>query len=572
MFLNIKADLARLSTSGKPSLRTLISGLLSQGFQAILVYRFFNWLHRKGLPGQPLRFIFERFIEITCGISIPACCQIGKGFRIHHFGGIIFHPTTQLGENCTFYHGVTIGDRGGSGNAAKIGNNVTVGAGAKIIGELSIGDQVMIGANAVVTKDVPENTVVVGSPARYLPRKDEPANHQPTESTSNPVRVMEFRGTYKGGGGPDKTVLNSAAMHNKSRVDVLVTYIKQPNDDKFQIPQMAADRNLNYVDLVDRSTFDFKCLSGLRQLVNDNKIQLIHTRDDKTLLYGVALKCLAPRIKIVHTCHSHAEYHQDSFPSWLAWYKFTLRKMFLVALMKCHAKPILTISNNTADRLARTGLRRELIEVLPNGIDIDCWKRDTATPVLREELGLTEDQFLVGTVARITYDKDLTTFYSIVEKVIQTRSDVVFVIVGDGYGDELIQAREDVKKRCLTKFIHFTGHRADLLDVYSSLDIFLMTSLTEGMPNTVLEAMAIELPIVSTNVGGLPELVEEGICGLLAPVGDVAGLSCAVLELLADADKRAQFSQAARKRVEDVFDFSARVKKMEDYYLSFVNQ
>jgi serine O-acetyltransferase len=167
VFENIKADIARLG-DGEISLRVLVRGLLSQGFQAILVYRFFHWLKQKGIPGQPIRFLCERFIEVLTGISIPAECSIGSGFRIHHFGGIILHPSVIIGNNCTIYHEVTIGDRGGAGGAAKIGNNVMIGAGAKIIGEITIGDNCKIGANAVVLKDLPSNSVAVGIPARIL--------------------------------------------------------------------------------------------------------------------------------------------------------------------------------------------------------------------------------------------------------------------------------------------------------------------------------------------------------------------------------------------------------------------
>lgn len=163
MFENIKSDLKRLS-DGKLSLRALIRGLLSQGFQAIVVYRFFRGLKLKKIPSQPFRFFCERFIEITTGISIPVECRIGKGLRIHHFGGIIFHPTVEMGENCTVYHEVTIGDRGGKGNAARIGNNAIIGAGAKIIGEITIGDSCKIGANCVVDRDVPDSSVVYGNP------------------------------------------------------------------------------------------------------------------------------------------------------------------------------------------------------------------------------------------------------------------------------------------------------------------------------------------------------------------------------------------------------------------------
>ena len=168
MFSCLRADIARLDNDGMASFRGFIRGLLSQGFQAILVYRFFHWLDQKGISGQPFRFIFERFVEITTGISIPAACDIGKGFRIHHFGGIIFHPTVIMGENCTVYHNVTIGDSGGTGNSATIGNNVVIGAGAKIIGEITIGDGCIIGANAVVNKNIPNDSTVVGNPMHII--------------------------------------------------------------------------------------------------------------------------------------------------------------------------------------------------------------------------------------------------------------------------------------------------------------------------------------------------------------------------------------------------------------------
>jgi serine O-acetyltransferase len=170
MFDNIKADLDRLSTNGEVTLRQFIAGVVSPGFQAVLCYRFFNWCHQRGIPTQPVRYCVERLVEVTTGVSIPACCTIGKGLRIFHFGGIILHPTVELGENCTIYHEVTIGERG-DGKAAKIGNNVLIGAGAKVIGRLSIGDFCVVGANAVVTKDMPRGYVAIGNPATLKLRK-----------------------------------------------------------------------------------------------------------------------------------------------------------------------------------------------------------------------------------------------------------------------------------------------------------------------------------------------------------------------------------------------------------------
>lgn len=234
--------------------------------------------------------------------------------------------------------------------------------------------------------------------------------------------------------------------------------------------------------------------------------------------------------------------------------------------MQRYLKPVLTVSHDTKKRLVANGLADEDVAVLHNGIDINFWQRSAAQPVLREELRIGPGQFLVGTVARITYDKDLPTFYNVAEAVAKQNKSVTFVIVGDGYGDELPRAKEEVARRGLENVIRFTGHRNDLRDVYASFDLFLMTSLTEGMPNTLLEAMALGVSAVSTNVGGIPELLEDGVGGYLSPVGDFAGLAGHVIRLLQDPELLTRCGNASRACFETKFSFKNRVRKMEEYY------
>ena len=140
-------------------------GVLSQGFQALVVYRVFRWCAERRIPTQPLRFCVERWTEITTGISLPAEARIGPGLRIHHFGNIIIHSETTLGADCTLYQGVTLGDLGGWGGAPHVGNRVLIGAGAKLLGAIEVGDDCQIGANAVVRTLVPANSLAVGIPA-----------------------------------------------------------------------------------------------------------------------------------------------------------------------------------------------------------------------------------------------------------------------------------------------------------------------------------------------------------------------------------------------------------------------
>lgn len=161
---SVSADIARFCEEG-PGLRSIVRGILSQGFQALFVYRVFRWCYERGIPTQPLRFLVERFTEITTGISLPAQAQIGKGLRIHHFGGIIVNSEAHIGEFCTLYHSVTLGDLGGWGGSPCVGNRVMIGAGAKLLGNIEIGDDCHIGANAVVHTSVPAGCIAVGVPA-----------------------------------------------------------------------------------------------------------------------------------------------------------------------------------------------------------------------------------------------------------------------------------------------------------------------------------------------------------------------------------------------------------------------
>jgi glycosyltransferase involved in cell wall biosynthesis len=379
-------------------------------------------------------------------------------------------------------------------------------------------------------------------------------------------RVMELRGTYKGGGGPDKTILNSAAQHDPRRVHVLVVYLRQPHDHEFQIPAMAKKLGIEYTDLYDRCTLDLRCLRGLAGIMREQRLEVLHAHDDKTLLYAFLLKLMLPGVRILYTCHSHALLQRRDFPSLLSYLRFKARQRLQILLMRPLAKPVLAVSEDTRKRLLRNGLRATDVSVLYNGIDTGFWRRDRAKPVLREELAVAPGSFLVGTVARITPEKDLATFYTIASKVAAKLPGTRFVVVGDGHGDSLDRARRDVARLGLEQVVFFTGHRTDLIDIYASFDLFLLTSVTEGLPNTLLEAMALGVPAVATAVGGVPELLRQGEGGYLAPAGDAEELARLVLELLGDRQLRERFSSECRERIEKHFSFVRRVRLMEDYY------
>lgn len=160
MFQNIKEDF-----------KTYKGDFGAQGFWVMLVYRFGRW--RYGVRPPALRKLFSlaykilhKFIQIITGIDLPCEAEVGTGFIIDHFGGVVVSGYAKFGDHCRIRNGVVVGLKNVEEPGAPIiGNNVDIGAGAKVLGKIRIGNNVLIGANAVVISDVPDNSIAVGVPA-----------------------------------------------------------------------------------------------------------------------------------------------------------------------------------------------------------------------------------------------------------------------------------------------------------------------------------------------------------------------------------------------------------------------
>jgi serine O-acetyltransferase len=143
------------------------------GFHALLFYRFAHWLSRKRVPFVPRAL--SQFARFITGIEIHPGAIIGSGLFIDHGMGVVIGETTEIGDNVTLFQGVTLGGTGKQRGKRHptIGSHVVVGAGAKVLGPITIGDYVKIGANSVVLQDVPDHSTVVGIPGRIVRIKDE---------------------------------------------------------------------------------------------------------------------------------------------------------------------------------------------------------------------------------------------------------------------------------------------------------------------------------------------------------------------------------------------------------------
>jgi len=150
----------------------------AQGFWVMLVYRFGRWRYgvKPALVRKTMSLVYRvlyKFVQILTGIEFPCEVEIGQNFVIDHFGGIVVSGFAKFGDNCRIRNGVVIGlSRVDDPCAPVLGNNVDVGTGAILLGRITIGDNVVVGANAVVVRDVPADSVVVGNPGVVRPRRD----------------------------------------------------------------------------------------------------------------------------------------------------------------------------------------------------------------------------------------------------------------------------------------------------------------------------------------------------------------------------------------------------------------
>lgn len=378
------------------------------------------------------------------------------------------------------------------------------------------------------------------------------------------IRLLELRNTYKWGGGPDKTILLSAARHNRDVVDVIVVYIRDVRDHEFSITAKAKDMGLTFYELEERGKLDLRVLRALRDIVIRHDINLIHGHDYKSDLFAYLLRrWLRQRhFALLSTAH--------------AWVMLgprgALYRQMDLWLMK-RFDHLLAVSHATKDEMVTAGVAPALITVLHNGIDTDEWCPWSNRPTMRTELGIAPHVPVFGYVGRIMPEKDLETWLRAAAVVGARYPDAQFILVGEGRDSSILTHLQKLAAELgIAARVHFPGYRSHLFPVYAAFDVFVLTSRREGLPNSVLEAMAMGVPVVTTDVAGTKELVADGATGFVLPQGDVHGIAQAMLQLLDDTPLRHAMGQASRKRVEQDFSFAGRLQRIEVLYAHLVSR
>ncbi len=370
---------------------------------------------------------------------------------------------------------------------------------------------------------------------------------------SQPIRILELRSVRGTGGGPEKTILLGAQRAAPNRFSVTACYIRDARDDVFAIGSWANRLGVDYVEVMERHSFDPMLWPALRQIVRQRGIDIVHAHDYKTNLLALML---AKTQGVIPIATAHGWTGDSRRERWLY---YPLDKQVLRWFPMTIA-----VSGQIRLELIGAGVRPQRVRVIHNGIDHLAFQRDRSREIeARRALGLSGDDIVIGAAARLERQKRFDLLIQACAALQMKYPRLHLLLAGDG---SLRTELEQLGDQMSPGSFRLLGHQSEIVSVHHALDVFVQSSDYEGTSNALLEAMALETPLVATAAGGTEEIVEHGTHGLIVPTGDVAALTTAIDRTLTERQETAACVRRARHRVEHELSFEARVRAVERVY------
>lgn len=304
-------------------------------------------------------------------------------------------------------------------------------------------------------------------------------------------------------------------------------------------------------ELHRQSAFDFRLVAQLRALLTRERFDIVHSHAWGTLCEGYAAARLAGVLRIVHGEHGTMETRP--------------RNLRVQRLVWHRVDRVLSVSERLADRMAReVGYPRDRIQTIRNGLDLERWASGDRGAT-RAALGARPDDVLVLAVGRLVPVKNHALLMAAIAQARRGGARCRLLIAGDGPLRSELEAHSRILG--IESEVMLLGARADVPDLLAACDVFVLSSDSEGMSNTIIEAMAAGRPVIATNVGGNAELVVDGQTGLLVESGNAGAMASAIASLTPDCARREAMGGAGRARAEREFSLGRMIAEYERMYL-----
>jgi glycosyltransferase involved in cell wall biosynthesis len=212
------------------------------------------------------------------------------------------------------------------------------------------------------------------------------------------------------------------------------------------------------------------------------------------------------------------------------------------------------------------GIAQKKILLIENGVNLERFTTSTSPEAIKESLGIKKEALVVGTIGALTREKGHQYLLRAALKVIRIYPKAIFLLVGDG--TERPNLEKTASSLGIKNSVIFAGMRKDVPEILSILNVFVLPSLNEGLPMALLEAHAARIPVVATRVGAIPDVLEDGVTGILIPPKDPQAIAEAIIMILSDKQLASGIAQKGFERVRD--NFSS--EKMANKYLSIYRE
>jgi glycosyltransferase involved in cell wall biosynthesis len=306
------------------------------------------------------------------------------------------------------------------------------------------------------------------------------------------------------------------------------------------------------LSIPDRGPWDWRVVTRLLDVCRTEGVTVWHGHDYKSNLLGLLLSRFWP-MRLVTTVHG--------------WVKRTWRTPLYYSIDRfClpHYERVICVSEDLRERCLACGVPEDRCVLLHNAVDTREFTRRLGVADAKGQLGIPPNRFVIGAIGRLSEEKGFHVLIQAVDRLLGAGLDVELLIAGDG--DQRPHLEDLIGRLGEQDRIHLCGYRADTVALYQAMDVFAMSSLREGLPNVLLEAMAQEVPVIATRIAGIPRLVRHEENGLLVEPGSVRDLADAVARLLNDCQLRARLGRAGRATVEAGFSFEGRMQKVRKLF------
>jgi len=293
-------------------------------------------------------------------------------------------------------------------------------------------------------------------------------------------------------------------------------------------------------------------LPKLIRFIKNNKIDIIHAHGARVNMWG-SMASILTGVPIIATEHGIDLWRHSN-------YLFNILDRFSAKVNKFR----IGVSQAVCDMLKKIGVDQAKIICIENGIDVDRFNISVDISSKKRELGISERATVIGTVGRLVEQKGHRYLLEAAKMVVNKFPDAKFIIIGDG------PLRGELEEQALNlgvkENIVFTGGREDIPELMAIMDIFVLPSITEGLPLVLLEAMVSKKPIIGTRVGGIPEVIEDGVTGLLVEPANSGGLANQIAILLMNAVDRKKMAIEACRMVRKKYNAKSMILKYEAVY------